>query len=95
MGSGRKKAKNNKGSFLAFLKMLFFYILILKLGVFPPEPLYAALGVNQFLLSRIERMAFGANFNRDTSLRGPNGKFIPACAPDGCLTIFWMDSLFH
>jgi len=59
------------------------------------ESLDAAGGVHDLLLTGIERMAVGTNFNVDFRNRGAGLKSVTAGAGNRTLNIFGMDSLFH
>lgn len=59
------------------------------------ELLNAAAGVNQFLLTCEERMAFGTNFNRNIFFRRTRFNHFTAGTLDRCLLIIRMDSFFH
>lgn len=59
------------------------------------ELIDAAAGINEFLLSGIVRMAFGANFYRDVLPRRKRGECFATCALRGRLKKLRMNSFFH
>ena len=63
--------------------------------VFLPEALYAAGGVNQFLLAGKERMAGGADFHLDVLGCGTGLNHVPADAGNRRHFIFGMYLFFH
>jgi len=63
--------------------------------VFPFEAFDAPRRIDEFLLSRKERMASGANFDLDRFHRRTGLKRVSAGARDGRQEIVWMDALFH
>lgn len=74
----------------AFLAM----ILLLKTET-TVETINTSAGVNQLLLTGVERMALRANFNTDFGLSGTSVDNLTASAGDGAIHIVGMDSLFH
>ena len=52
-------------------------------------------GINEFLFTGKERMAFGANFNSEITFRGLGVNNFTASATNGCIDIIRMDSFFH
>jgi len=56
---------------------------------------HAPAGVDQLLLSGIERMALGADFNLDIRLGGAGLDDLAARTADGCGLVVGMESLFH
>ena len=59
------------------------------------EALNTSAGVNQLLLTSVERMALGANFDVDLGLGGTSLDDVAACAGDGAVNVVRMDTLFH
>ena len=59
------------------------------------ELINATAGINELLLTRKERMAFGANFNTDAVLNGAGHEFLAASALYSDFLVFGMDSCFH
>ena len=55
----------------------------------------AAAGIDQLLLTSVERMALGANFDVDLGLGGTSLNDVAACAGDGAVNVVRMDTLFH
>ena len=51
--------------------------------------------INQLLLAREERMAFGANIDAQFFLRGTRGERVTATAGYLCFEVFRMNTLFH
>ena len=59
------------------------------------EALNTSAGVDQLLLTSVERMALGANFDVDLGLGGTSLDDVAACAGDGAVNVVRMDTLFH
>jgi hypothetical protein len=59
------------------------------------EALNTSAGVDQLLLTSVERMALGANFDVDLGLGGTSLDDVAACACDGAVNVVRMDTLFH
>lgn len=60
------------------------------------ELIKTSASVNKLLLTSIERMALGANFNLHFSnSRGLGYNGLAACALDNALFVFGLDSFFH
>lgn len=59
------------------------------------ESVNASAGVNQFLLTCKERMAFGTDFNADVVFCGAGRDFVAAYAFDDSFFVFRMYSVFH
>ena len=59
------------------------------------EALNTSAGVNQLLLTSVERMALGANFDVDLGLGGTSLDDVAASAGDGAVNVVRMDTLFH
>ena len=59
------------------------------------EALNTSAGVNQLLLTSVERMALGANFDVDLGLGGTSLDDVAASAGDGAVHLLGMDTLFH
>ena len=59
------------------------------------ELVHAAAGIDQLLLAGVERMALGANLNRDILFRGPGLIHRAAGAADGGGLIIGMDPFLH
>ena len=59
------------------------------------EALNTSAGVNQLLLTSVERMALGANFDVDLGLGGTSVDDITASAGNGAVNVVRMDTLFH
>ena len=70
-------------------------LLILKFFIFFAEAFNSTGRVNELLLAGEKGMALGANFNPDILFGGSCLDDTPACAFDGCLSVFWMDTCFH
>ena len=64
-------------------------------AVFTIEPLHATGRIDQALRARVERMAFGADFDADIGCRRARLEGIAASASDHTVAIFRMDSSFH
>ena len=59
------------------------------------EALNTSAGVDQLLLTSVERMALGANFDVDLRLGGTSLNDVAARAGDGAVNVVRMDTLFH
>ena len=59
------------------------------------EALNTSAGVDQLLLTSVERMALGANFDVDLRLGGTGLDDVAACAGDGAVNVIRMDTLLH
>ena len=59
------------------------------------EALNTSAGVDQLLLTSVERMALGANFDVDLGLGGTSLDDVAASAGDGAVNVVRMDTLFH
>ena len=59
------------------------------------EALNTSAAVNQLLLTSVERMALGANFDVDLGLGGTSLDDVAASAGDGAVNVVRMDTLFH
>ena len=59
------------------------------------EALNTSAGVNQLLLTSVERMALGANFDVDLRLGGTSLDDVTASAGDGAVNVIRMDTLLH
>ena len=59
------------------------------------ESFNASARINQLLLAREERMAFGADFHTNVLLGGTSLNDIAASACNGCLLVFGMQILLH
>lgn len=71
------------------------FALFLAYAILLLELVHASAGVCQLLLSGIERMTLGADFNVKVLLGGTRFPRFSACTPyDGC-TVFRMDTLLH
>lgn len=64
-------------------------------AVFLLESLYSAGRIDIFLLTRIERMAYRANFSVDFFVGTAGLESIAAAAMNHDLIVFWMYSFFH
>jgi len=64
-------------------------------AVFLLESINATAGIQEFLLTREERMASGANLYAKILLNGSRFKRVTACASNRRLMISRMDCLFH
>ena len=69
--------------------------LALLLAVALDKSVYATFGVNNLLLSGVERMAGAANFNTDVWLGGTGQDFCAADASGFNFLIFGVNSVFH
>ena len=59
------------------------------------EALNTSAAVNQLLLTSVERMALGANFDVDLRLSGTSLDDVTASAGDGAVNVIRMDTLLH
>ena len=59
------------------------------------ESLDTSASLNSLLLTGVERMALGANFNRDLGYSRSNDEFVTAMALNLALIILGMDSFLH
>ena len=59
------------------------------------EALNTSAAVNQLLLTSVERMALGANFDVDLGFGGTSLDDVAASAGDGAVNVVRMDTLFH
>ena len=59
------------------------------------ELINTSAGINEFLFAGKERMAFGANFNSEITLRGLCMNNFTASATNGCIDVVRMDCFFH
>ena len=59
------------------------------------EALNTSAAVNQLLLTSVERMALGANFDVDLGLGGTSLDDVAASTGDGAVNVVRMDTLFH
>ena len=59
------------------------------------EALNTSAGVNQLLLTSVERMALGANFDVDLGLGRTSLNDVAASTSDGAVNVVRMDTLFH
>ena len=57
------------------------------------EALNTSAGVDQLLLTSVERMALGANFDVDLRLGGTGLDDVAACAGDGAVNVIRIDTL--
>ena len=64
-------------------------------GVAALKALNTSAGVNQLLLTSVERMALGANFDVDLRLGGTSLDDVTASAGDGAVNVIRMDTLLH
>ena len=73
----------------------FIVVLLTFDSVLLVEPLYSSGCVNQFFLTREERMASGADFNLDIAYRRTSLNYVSACACNLSWLVIWMYTLFH
>ena len=59
------------------------------------EALNTSAGVNQLLLTSVEGVALGANFDVDLGLGRTSLNDVAASASDGAVNVVRMDTLFH
>ena len=59
------------------------------------ESVNTSAGVNQLLLTSVEGVALGANFDVDLGLGRTSLNDVAACAGDGAVNVVRMDTLFH
>ena len=59
------------------------------------EALNTSAAVNQLLLTSVERMALGANFDVDLGLGRTSLNDVAASTSDGAVNVVRMDTLFH
>ena len=64
-------------------------------AVLPVELIDTTAGIDQLLLAGVERVALGADLNRDVGLGGAGLNDGAASALDGGLLVFRMDSFLH
>lgn len=74
-------------------------LLVLSAELFHTETLFESVnttaGINKFLTTGVERMAFGANFYVDILLGGTGLPYLTASTGDGCGLVVRMNSFFH
>jgi hypothetical protein len=64
-------------------------------GVAALKALNTSAGVNQLLLTSVEGMALGANFDVDLGLGRTSLNDVAASTSDGAVNVVRMDTLFH
>ena len=64
-------------------------------SILPVELINTPTCLGSLLLTCVERMALGANFNVNVLLRRTGHKCIAAVAGHSCLIILWMDTFSH
>ena len=90
--SVRKSTKVEKESFSTFDNIAYLQLFDTVSLV---ELLDTSASLSCLLLSGVERMAFGADFNVDILLGRTGNKRVAAVASYSCLIIFRMDSFAH
>ena len=77
------------------LLLIFFGLYEVVLAVFLLESLDSACGIDEFLLSSVERVADRADFGVDFLCGAAGLESVAAAAMDDYLIIFWMYVFFH